>query len=132
MVLAVAVGAIAYGCLTAYSLKSLEKQRLVSHQNRLRATDHRLQVTVKIQAALNEVNQFASQAQVMGSVKEDWASYDVHVRNNFDFETSGQIIERCRDSGQAYYWPIALEIKPVETDENKSTIKQGGDSDRDV
>lgn len=80
---------------------------------------HRQQEIARHQPGLQQANRFAVQARNLGLEEDKWVFYDVHVQGAFDFETAGQIIEQCSHSDQAYYWPIALEVKALKIDEAK-------------
>jgi hypothetical protein len=111
VILAVALGAAAYGCLSACSRFVLKEQLWVSQQNHLQRLTQRQVELKRKQKMMAQADLFARQVEAFRLAQKDWSYYDVNVQGPFSFDTAKQIIEQCSDSDLAYYWPMSLVVK---------------------
>ncbi len=72
---------------------------------------------VRKTAILRRASQFTDRARKLDLQPAAWSLYDVNVQSLLDFEAAQEMVYLCGDSSLAYYWPISLEIKKQETDD---------------
>jgi len=113
MALVVCVGA--YGFLAAFGYHEMQAEQLAAKTMRLSAMAQRRSELIRKKALLEQVNRFSNEVTAYQLARPDWLFYDVNVQGGFNYHTAQMIIQQCSDSDLAYYWPIMLEIKSVDS-----------------
>jgi hypothetical protein len=84
---------------------------LAAGRAHLSVLNQKQQELTRKQKVLDQTYRFVQKAAALELEREDWTFFDVNVQGTFSFQTARQIIEQCKNSMMAYYWPISLEIK---------------------
>lgn len=116
------VCAAAYGFLSAYGLRAWRQEQLLAHQTHLRTLNRQHQELERKTAILERASRFTERARSLNLQPDAWMLYDVNVQAPLAFEAAQEIVYLCSDSSLAYYWPISLEIKAPNTDQEGSAV----------
>lgn len=109
--MSLAVCAAAYGFLGAYAAFDLQSERLAAQQGRKQKMDFRRQELQRKKSVMAQAQAFSTRLADLGLERRKWRFYEVNVQAGVSYEAAQRLIEQCRDSELAYYWPIALEIE---------------------
>lgn len=104
----------------------MQAERLAAQQRRQQLLDLHRQELRRKKSVMEQAQAFSTRMAALGLERREWRFYDVNVQAGMSYEAAQRLIEQCRDSELAYYWPIALEIEvPQETDRKAGQPKPG-------
>lgn len=75
------------------------------------------QELVRKAAILKRASQFTDRVRALDLQPDAWTLYDVNVQSPLKYEAAQEMVYLCGDSSLAYYWPISLEIKKQNTED---------------